>query len=307
MREPPVPATGRQLELRAGDASAIVTEVGASIRVLRLGGRDVLDGVAPGEPEFGGQGQALLPWPNRLRDGRYRFAGQDLQTALTEPEHGNAIHGLARFLAWEVAAAEADRALLRLFLAPQPGYPFALEVEVEHRLDPGGLTVRTTARNLGGTDAPFGCGFHPYLQAGTAPVDEVELHVDAATRLIADDRGIPTGERVAVAGTEHDFSAPRPVGALHLDDAFADIGRDGDGRATVRLRAPDGGVDLWFDEHHEYLMLYTGDTLPEPQRRRRALAVEPMTCAPDAFNNGAGLVTIAPGDAFSCAWGIRAT
>ncbi len=306
-RAVPVPATGRQIELRADGASAVVTEVGASVRVLRLAGRDVLDGVGPGEPEFGGQGQALVPWPNRLRGGRYRFAGRDLRLPLTEPEHGNAIHGLARFLAWEVAEVALDRARLCLFLPPQPGYPFALEVEVEHVLDGNGLTVRTTGRNIGGAELPFGAGFHPYVTVGTPRIDDTVLQVQAGTRLVTDESGIPTGERAPVAGTAYDFATPRPIGATQLDSALGDLARDGRGRATVRLRAPDGaGVDLWLDEHHRYVMLFTGDTLAQSERRRRSLAVEPMTCAPDAFRSGDGLWTLAPGESLSCAWGIRA-
>jgi aldose 1-epimerase len=305
-RAVPVPATGRQLELRADGASAVVTEVGASIRMLRLGGRDVLDGVGLGEPEWGGQGQALVPWPNRLRDGRYRFAGQELQLPLTEPEQGNAIHGLGRFLAWEIAEVAADRARLRLFVPPQPGYPFALEVDVEHVLDAHGLTVRTIGRNIGETDLPFGVGFHPYLTVGTPLIDDTVLQVQAATRLATDERGIPTGERAAVAGTAYDFSTPRPIGATRLDTAFGDLARDDRGRATVHLRSPDGsGVDLWLDQHHAYLMLFTGDTLADAERRRRSLAVEPMTCAPDAFRTGDGLRTLPPGRSFTCEWGIR--
>ncbi len=305
-REGPVLATGRQIELRADGASAVVTEVGASIRVLRLAGRDVLDGVGPGEPELGGQGQALVPWPNRVRDGRYTFAGRELQLPLTEPEHGNAIHGLARFVPWEIAEVAADRARLSLFVPPQPGYPFALEVDVEHVLDSAGLTVRITARNIGGAELPFGAGFHPYLTVGTPRIDDTVLQVPAATRLIADERGIPTGERTPVAGTAYDFATPHPIGATRLDTAFADLARDEHGRATVRLRAPDGaGVDLWLDEHHRYLMLFTGDTLAQPERRRRSLAVEAMTCAPDAFRSGDGLLTLAPGASCTCAWGIH--
>jgi aldose 1-epimerase len=270
-RAVPVPATGRQIGLRAGGASAVVTEVGASIRVLRL-------------------------------------AGRELQLPLTEPEQGNAIHGLARFAAWEIAEVAADRAQLRLFVPPQPGYPFALEIEVEHVLDAHGLTVRTTGRNIGDAELPFGAGFHPYLTVGTPRIDDTVLQVQAGTRLVTDERGIPTGERGPVAGTAYDFATPRPIGATQLDTAaFGGLARDDHRRATVRLRAPDGaGADVWLDEHHRYLMLFTGDTLAQPERRRRSLAVEPMTCAPDAFRSGDGLWTLAPGQSLTCAWGIRA-
>jgi aldose 1-epimerase len=76
---------------------------------------------------------------------------------------------------------------------PQIGYPFALEVEVEHVLDGHGLTVRTTGRNIGDTELPFGAGFHPYLTVGTRLIDETVLQVQAGTRLVTDERGIRGG------------------------------------------------------------------------------------------------------------------
>ena len=99
------------------------------------------------------------------------------------------------------------------------------------------------------------------------------------------------------------------AGATQLDTAFGDLARDGRGRgrATVRLRASDGaGVDLWLDEHDRYLMLFTGDALAQPERRRCSLAVDPMTCVPDAFRSGDGLWALRPGESLTCAWGIRA-
>ena len=267
----------------------------------------MLDGVRPGEPEFGGQGQALVPWPNRLRDGRYRFAGRELQLPLTEVEKGNAIHGLARFAPWEVAEVTPDCARLRLFVPPQPGYPFALEVEVEHVLDGQGLTVRTTGRNVGDAELPFGAGFHPYLTVGTPRIDDTVLQLEAGTRLITDERGIPTGETARWPGPLTTSRRRARLARRSSIPPLATSPATSRGRATVRLRAPDGaGVDLWLDEHHEYLMLFTGDTLGEPERRRRSLAVEPMTCAPNAFRSGDGLRTITPGRSLTCTWGIRA-
>jgi aldose 1-epimerase len=61
---------------------------------------------------------------------------------------------------------------------------------------------------------------------------------------------------------------------------------------------------LWLDASYPFLMLFTGDTLPDAARRRRSLGVEPMTCAPNAFQSRDGLRTLAPGESISCAWGI---
>lgn len=305
-REARVRASGRQIELRGGDARAVVTEVGASIRVLQFRGHDVLDGPGPDAPALAAEGQALVPWPNRLQDGRYTFGGRDLQVPLTEPDLGNAIHGFGRFAPWEVVEAVHNRARLHLFVPPQPGYPFALEVDVEHSLDEDGLTVRTTGRNAGERPLPYGAGFHPYVTVGTPLIDEATLQFTAGVHLATDDRGIPTGERPPVAGTAYDFSTAHALGDTRFDTAFGEIGREEDGRAVVRMRAPDGGgVDVWADEHHPYLMLFSGDSLPDPRRRRRSLGVEPMTCAPNAFRTGDGLRTLEPGESVTTAWGIR--
>ncbi len=106
-------------------------------------------------------------------------------------------------------------------------------------------------------------------------------------------------------GTLFDFREPRPIGDLPIDSGFSDLIRDARGRATARLHRPDGTrVELWVDEQHEVLQVYTAHTLA-PSRRRRGLAVEPMTCAPNALQSGDGLARLEPGQAFSSRWGVR--
>lgn len=303
----PPPASGRQILLAAGGWRAVVTEVGASLRALSLDGDDVLDGYAASEVALDARGQALIPWPNRLADGRYTFAGRDLQLALTEPGKRNAIHGLVRFAQWEIVAQEEDCVVLAVRPAPQPGYPFALGVSVEYRLDRDeGVTVTTTAENLGGEPLPYGAGFHPYVTVGTPLIDEAQLELPAGVRLAADDRGIPSGERLATSATEYDFTTMRTIGTTRLDTTFGDLARDEHGRSWVRVSCRRTGrtVSLWLDRTHPYLMAFTGDTLPDAARRRRSLGLEPMTCAPNAFQTKDGLQTIEPGEQFVSAWGL---
>jgi len=302
----PLPVCGRQVELVAGDLRATVVEVGGGVRAFTHGAFPVLDGYELDEMATFAQGQALLPWPNRLADGRYDFAGKSHQLPLTEPAMLNAIHGLTRWANWRLSEHESSRAVLSLLLHPQAGYPFALAVETEYTLDGEGLTVRTAARNVGREAAPYGAGFHPYLTVGTDKVDSARLLVPATTRLELDERGIPTGRRLALGGGEHDFRTPRAIGPTKLDTAFSDLLRDADGRARVRLAHPDGGVavTLWLDEAHRYVMAFTGDDLPDAARRRRSLGVEPMTCPPNALQTGHDVRTLEPGEEFVSAWGI---
>jgi aldose 1-epimerase len=293
----PAPPSGDQIELVLGDQEAVVTEVGAGIRTYSAGGRDVLDGYAADELASSGRGQLLIPWPNRIRDGAYELEGRRHQLDLNEPARRNAIHGLVRWSSWSVSERGADRAVLDHVLRPRPGYPFTLELQVEYLLSADGLTVVTSATNAGGETCPYGAGAHPYLTVRGETVDEAVLRVPARSVLEADERGIPVGSG-PVEATELDFRDPRPVGPTRLDHCFTDLDRDEDGRVRVAI----GETTLWADESYPYLMIFTGDGLPDVERR--SLAVEPMTCAPNAFVSGDGLILLEPGESHAAAWGI---
>ncbi|HVL07309.1 MAG TPA: aldose 1-epimerase family protein [Acidimicrobiales bacterium] len=293
--------SGDQYWLEVDGQEASVVEVGGGLRTYTVDGVDVLDGYGVDDMADGGRGQHLIPWPNRIADGRYSFAGADLQLALTEPGRHNASHGLVRWANWAATAQEDHRLVMELVLHPQPGYPFTLELAVEYRLGAGGLSVATTATNGGDRPCPYGAGAHPYITVGTDLVDAAVLLLPAETRLDADDRGIPTGA-VAVEGTPFDFREARPIGARAVDHAYTDLTGN-----EALLAAPDGKrrVTLWWDASYRWVMVFTGDTLA-PSRRRRGLAIEPMTCAPNAFVTGDGLRVLEPEESWTTVWGIAA-
>jgi aldose 1-epimerase len=290
--------SGEQVELAFADQRAVVVEVGGGLRTYTAGGRAILDGYSERELCSSGRGQLLIPWPNRVEDGRYEFDGRGRQLPLDEPERRNAIHGLVRWASWRIAERATDRVVLEHLLNPQPGYPFTLALRVEYALGGDGLTVRTEATNLGGGACPYGAGAHPYLTVSAAQVDDVTLSVPAETVLEADERGLPVGSQ-PVDGTELDFRMPRKIGSVRLDHCFTDLTSNGDGCVRVRLGEE---TTLWADESFGYLMVFTGDALPDVDRR--SLAVEPMTCAPNAFRSGDGLIRLEPGETHTGRWGI---
>lgn len=297
----PAPS-GEQFEIAFDDQRAVVTEVGAGLRAYSIGDRDVLEGYGVDEMSTGGRGQVLIPWPNRLQDGSYEFDGHSYQLPLSEPEHANAIHGLVRWAAWTPKERDPERVVLGHVVHPQPGYPFSLEVSIEYALSRTGLEVRTTATNAGPTACPYACGAHPYLTVGDETIDDAILRVPARTALRSDERGIPVG-RVPVDGSELDFDTPRPIAGTRLDTCFTDLERDETGVARVELESSDGRlrVALWLDAEYPYVMVFTGD---RPDVERRGLAVEPMTCAPNAFRSGEGLIRLEPGASYTSTWGI---
>jgi aldose 1-epimerase len=298
----PRPASGEQIGIRRGDQRAVVVEVGGGLRAYSAGDRELLDGYRADEMSTSGRGQVLLPWPNRIKDGSYEFDGRRHQLPINDVEEEDAIHGLVRWAAWRVGEHEPHRVVMQHLIHPQPGYPFSLSVGIDYFLSDEGLRVTTTATNVGAEPCPYGCGAHPYLSLGTQ-VDAVTLRAPGRTVLLSDERGIPVGSE-SVEGTDYDFRRPRPIAATRLDNAFTDLERDGDGRARVSLSDPGGGsLTLWVDEAYAYLMLFTGDPLPDVSRR--SLAVEPMTCPPNAFRTGDALIRLEPGGSFTSSWGIQ--
>jgi aldose 1-epimerase len=301
-----VAPSGEQFEIASGEQRAVIVEVGGGVREYYAADRPVLQSYPLGEMCDGAHGAPLIPWPNRLGDGRYRFDGAEHRLALSEPEKGNAIHGLLRWRPWQASERESNRVVMSTRLHPQPGYPFALEVSIAYELGDEGLTVATTALNACELACPYGAGQHPYISPGEGLVDDCLLELPAQTRVVTDDeRQLPTGLE-PVDGSELDFRDPRRLGDIRIDSAFTDLTRDAGGRAVTRISRPDGSrVELWVDEHYPFIEVFTGDGLA-PQRRRRGLAIEPMTCAPNAFQSGQGLVRLEPGQSLTAHWGIGA-
>jgi aldose 1-epimerase len=296
-----------EITISSGEYAAVVHSLGAALKSLSLAGRELLDGFDRPEENPVARGQALLPFPNRIEDGEYVFAGERLKLPLDEPDKGHAIHGLTRWSEWRVLDGTEESVKLACDLAPSPGYPFSLALEVEYALSGSGLLVRTTATNTGEGPLPFGAGFHPYFTVGTGSVDEALLRVPAGSRYLLDERLIPKS-LVPVEGSDLDFREERAIGGTKINACFTGLAADPDGRSRVTFAHPGGEpeVSVWMDERFRYVQLYTGEDIPDESRRRKSLAIEPMTCAPNAFNTGEGLISLEPGESFAAEWGVAA-
>jgi aldose 1-epimerase len=294
--------TGEQYEIRSGAYRAVITEVGATLRSFSVDGRDVVRGFGVDEMSKAGRGQNLIPWPNRIRDGRYSFNGVSHQLALSEPARHNATHGLARYVPWVLVDKKMDAVSNRVRIHPQPGWPGTLEVTITHQVGEAGLTVTVEATNVGSTELPFGYGAHPYLTVGESTVDEVALTVPAASYLEVDEERLLPLRLSPVAGTAYDLREGRVLGSMSLDTAMTGLARDSDGRWRVRLLLRDRYAELWGDEMMGWTQVFTGGP-----NRDWSIAVEPMTCGPDAFNPGpthGGMRVLSSGEVFVSHWGI---
>ncbi|KOV89746.1 aldose 1-epimerase family protein [Nocardia sp. NRRL S-836] len=284
-------------------ATAVITTVGAGLRSFEVDGVPYVETFGPDEKPPMSAGAVLVPWPNRTAGACWTLDGVVQHLEVTEPARGNAIHGLVRRRPWSVAEHTGSLVTLETVIEPQPGWPAALRTTVSYALDENGLTVAHHVTNIGELATPFGVGTHPYPRAGNAPTDSCTLTLAATTVLPLDiERMVPVGPAVPVEGTEYDFRGGRGLSGLQLDTPFGGCEPDSDGLVRHSLVSGDGGVEVWADPDFRWVQVYTPDSYPQ---RGRAVAVEPMTCPPDALNSGVDLIWVAPGEAWGARWGIR--
>lgn len=295
-------ASGRQYELRRGDALVVVTELAAGLRLYSRGGTQLTETYGDAEIPPGATGVTLAPWANRVEDGVWHLNGKKQQLDITEVSRNNASHGLLRNAAYELVDESEFSVSLEAPIFPQHGYPFLVRHRVQYALaEDLGLVVHQTLLNDSQEPAPFVLGSHPYLRLGDVPDGELVLTVDAGSRLVADERLIPRSSE-PVSG-DLDLRGGRTVADLDIDVAYTELAFDG-GVARQTLQASDGrSVSLWQDEACRYVHVFVTDKFPG---RAKAVAIEPMTGPANAFNSGDGLRWLPAGESFTMTWGISA-
>lgn len=279
--------SGSELTISAGDYRARVVTVGAGLAGLTLDGHDLVLPHSVDEVPPAWKGKVLLPWPNRITGGRYTWGGEEMEVPVNEHATGAALHGLMGWVEWGVVDSGDDHVAFEAFVAPRYGYPWPLLARAEYTLDAGnGLRVDITATNEGTTPAPYGSSSHPFLTLDRVRVDRLELTVPAAQVLEVDAALAPVALRDS-ASLGLDLREPTVVGTRSIDHAFTGLPGE---EWTVTLRDPSTGARVRITSSAPWVQVYSGELVG-----REGMAVEPMDCAPDAFNSGMGLVTLEPG------------
>ncbi|HHD7476590.1 TPA: aldose-1-epimerase [Klebsiella oxytoca] len=276
---------GKTIHLQAGHYQAKIVTVGAGLAELTHRGRHVVIPHKPEEMPLAHLGKVLVPWPNRVANGCYQHNGKTFQLAVNDPVSHTAIHGLLAWRDWQINQQSVSEASLLIFLPPSYGYPFSLLVEATYRLDAiNGLHVFITALNIGSESAPYGSGAHPYLTCDLEKIDSCTLTLPA-------DEVLSTGslEMHGIEHTELNFTTPRLVAATQIDHTFKTL--DSGNKWEVRVFSAAKNMTTWLRCDQPWLQVYSGEKL-----ERLGLAAEPMTCPPDAFNSGIGLISLAPGE-----------
>ncbi len=277
----------------ARDGVLLLPGTGGSIARFRAGGRDVL---RPADDAALAEGSArrlgsfpLVPFSNRIADGRFTWQGREHRLRLNFPGEPHAVHGEGFQARWTVSERSADHAVLvhDHDASADGAWPFAYRAVQRFDWRPGRLDVTLTIENRSGAPAPAGLGLHPYF-----PLAEgATLRLNAQRLWQRDDRKLPT------------TAGPLP-GALNLEQAgdFPALGLDHclsgwDGRAG--LDWPDRGIGLEITADPVFAHVMVASPLSAVHG-----AVEPVTHVPDPFAvearepGASGLATLAPGEIF---------
>lgn len=241
------------------------------------------------------KGSKLSPFPNRIYEGKYTFKHKTYQLPINEVEANNNLHAFLHNKPFQVLdhTADAHGAGLKLkyaYKGTEMGYPFPYEIVLSYGFDQDGVIIGTEVTNTGPEELPIGDGWHPYFKF--EDINKVELQMDEVNR-VSSNRGNPLGPVM-------EYRELSAIGSIDWDDCFEIIDNE---RFTLKLKDNKSKIELaWWQDGSEgkyhYLQVYTPPT-------RNSIAIEPVTCAPNGFNTGEGMITLKPNDTMSMSFGIK--
>lgn len=289
--------------LSCGDYEAKIRKSGAGLDSLTFKGRNLIEPFELNQPERY-RGDVLAPWPNRIRDGKYVFEGTKFQLELTEPSRSNALHGLVNRIPWSPEYLDTKKVKLSYELNKPQYYPATLNFQIQYEICVSGLLIELEVKNVGKISGPLGVSIHPYLIADSdSRVDEWVLKMPSSRYFRVDEQRLLPLE-IATTPSNLDFRNFQKIGNSFIDHAFEIDAAIAD--QEIRVLAPSGnGVGMSYSKNLTWIQIHTADR-DGGVDSRRCLAVEPMSCPPDAFNSGLNLVKIAPNQLEKWSWKIFA-
>ena len=297
---------GDTLEIASADGRvrAGIDLLGGGLRFLRVGGRALVEEYPAGARRPAAAGAVMFPWPNRVRDGRWRSGLTAHQLEVSEPGRGTANHGLVSGRQFALVHSGGDAVTVRTRVRDEPGYPFDLRLEITYSAREDGLVVSTSVVNEGSEPAPCALGFHPYLRVAGHDLDDLRVHLAVDRAVQVDDRLLPVAVEPLAPGSVD--PSDLPLARRELNHCFRSVPGP-DGGHSHRVVGPDGGgVEIRADASFGWVQVFTCPDFPRGPATVRALALEPMTAPPDALNSGIDLRWLEPGAEWALRWSLHA-
>ena len=280
----------KKVQISLNEVSAVISTEGAALIGLSVNNFDLIE---PNTRDGLYAGKILAPWPNRIKDGKYTFNKNDYQLPINEISKNNALHGLVANCLWEVLFQSESKVVLQYLLNQPDIYPGKLQLQVTYEIIESGIEITVLSENIGDISAPYGVSIHTYLVAGALlKNNELFLQIPADQFLEVDAERLLPITLQPVAGTNFDFIDSKKISDLFIDHAFK---YSSDYPRSISLLNAEGqGAEVIFDDQSKWIQIHTADRNLQADSRM-AVAIEPMTCPPDAFNSGIDLIVLEPG------------
>lgn len=300
------------INIHTGEYVAILPDFGCAINSLILKKGDKLFDLIEGSESYDHlllnglseyKGSFLFPFPNRLKGGKYSFDGKNYEFENNDSDgKPNALHGILNDCKFNMVRfedfytkAEIDFSYTSSGIDSQ--YPFLYQVIIRYTLDVNnGLSIQTFVTNKGNVSMPVGLGWHPYFKT-SGKIDEMMIHFPNSEHIELDNFGIPT---MKITPSKL-FKLTDSVNDTLLDDSFRVV--ENNPISEIFLFDSDNNVkvSIWQENGKNKFNFFQTYIPPH----RKTIAIEPMTCAPDSFNNGLGLIKLSANEKFDCSWGIK--
>jgi aldose 1-epimerase len=279
-----------KVHISSNEVSAVISTEGAALIGLSVSKLDLIE---PNTRDGLYAGKILAPWPNRIRDGKYSFNKKDYQLPVNEVSKNNSLHGLVANCQWEVILQDQSKVILQHLLNQPDIYPGKLQLQVSYEIIEQGVEISVLSENVGDISAPYGVSIHTYLVAGeSVKNNELTLQIPADQFLEVDAERLLPIKLQPVTGSNFDFISLKKISNLFIDHAFkysSDYPR-----SILLLNAEGQGAEVIFDDQSNWIQIHTADRDLQGDSRM-AVAIEPMTCPPDAFNSEIDLIVLEPG------------
>lgn len=281
---------------------SIVPGQGGVVLDIQFEGISILDGYqTPIELDLKNWGKSALlyPFPNRLKDGKYHWDGHQYQFPINDSQTENALHGLGVHKAMNIAkvmTSEKSGTIICQYNSKgeEEFYPFLFQFSAAFTITERGFDVELVVLNQDQESIPFGYGWHPYFTLGDS-VETTELQLPKLDLIGIDQRMIPTGKRYPY----EEFAQAKPIGATVLDNCFA-VHPNAENKIEIQLKGSKGTLNYWQETKastYPFVQIFTPP-------KRTSIAIEPMTCNVDAFNNQEGLIKLEAGEKSSARFGL---
>lgn len=299
------PYTKEVITNASGTSVSIIPELGARLNNFVIpiveGQTDIIDGysdLGKLESEYYSKSSLLAPFPNRIADGRYDFEGVEYQLPINKEDENNSIHGFVSNQKFDVIKSEDTEEGYVLELQhlsePYTGFPFQFCVSVIYVLDKQNtLQVKTEIKNTGDKTMPIGFGWHPYFTLG-GKIEDTTLRLPVMKQLETDGRLIPTGEMYEVG----EWREGKVIDQAQFDTGFQLVSDD----RLVTITDFTKGIEIKVElgQLYDYVQVFTPPW-------RTSIAIEPMTCAANAFNNKLGLHVLTPKESLTAHFSVQAS